>query len=160
LLAADAYPPEDGSTYLENARIKARFGRSAAAPHEWVLGEDSGIEVDALGGGPGVESARWAKGREAEKLLEALADEEARGARYVCELVAVASDGREVRGTGVLEGEIARERRGSGGFGFDPVFVPTGETLTVAELGDQWKTASSHRARAARALAAALQSRS
>ena len=100
-----------------------------------MLGEDSGIEVDALGGGPGVESARWAKGREAEKLLE-------------------------VRGTGVLEGEIARERRGSGGFGFDPVFVPTGETLTVAELGDQWKTASSHRARAARALAAALQSRS
>ena len=152
----DAYPPEDGATYLENARIKARFGRSLAAADEWVLGEDSGIEVEALGGGPGVESARWAKGREAEKLLEALVGATNRQARYVCELVALAPDGREVRGTGILEGEIARELRGAGGFGFDPVFMPEGETRTVAELGDVWKTANSHRARAARALAAAL----
>src|SRR5439155_670846 len=92
-LAADAYPPEDGATYLENARIKARFGRSLAAADEWVLGEDSGIEVEALGGGPGIESARWAKGREAEKLLEALVGATNRRARYVCELVALAPDG-------------------------------------------------------------------
>jgi len=152
----DAYPPEDGATYLENARIKARFGRSLAAADEWVLGEDSGIEVEALGGGPGVELARWAAGREAEKLLEALVGVTNRRARYVCELVALAPDGREVRVTGILEGEIARELRGAGGFGFDPVFMPEGETRTVAELGDVWKTANSHRARAARALAAAL----
>jgi XTP/dITP diphosphohydrolase len=76
----------------------------------------------------------------------------------VCELVALAPDGREVRGTGILAGEIARELRGTGGFGFDPVFVPEGETRTVAELGDEWKTEHSHRARAARALRAALPS--
>ena len=156
LLEADDYPPEDGATYLDNARIKARFGRGVAAADEWVLGEDSGIEVEALGGEPGVESARWAKGREAEKLLEALRDVPNRRARYVCELVVLGPDGREVRGTGILEGEIARELRGSGGFGFDPVFVPAGETKTVAELGDEWKTRNSHRARAARALASAL----
>ena len=121
-----------------------------------MLGEDSGIEVEALGGAPGVESARWAKGREAEKLLEALRDAPNRRARYVCELVALAPDGREVRGTGVLEGEIARELRGTRGFGFDPVFVPRGETRTVAELGDEWKTRNSHRALAARSLAASL----
>lgn len=154
-----AYPPEDGATYLDNARIKASFGRALAAPDEWVLGEDSGIEVEALGGRPGVESARWAQGREAEKLVDTLGDAANRRARYVCELVALAPDGRELRGTGVLEGEIARELRGEGGFGFDPVFVPLGETRTVAELGDGWKTKHSHRARAAHALAAALAAR-
>jgi len=156
LLDVDEYPPEDGATYLDNARIKARFGRGLAAPDEWVLGEDSGIEVEALGGGPGRESARWAKGREAEKLLEALGDADDRRARYVCELVALPSDGRELRGTGVLEGTIADALRGAEGFGFDPVFVPDGETRTVAELGNAWKRRNSHRARAARALAAAL----
>jgi XTP/dITP diphosphohydrolase len=156
LLDAEDYPPEEGSTYAENARAKALFGRRLAPADEWVLGEDSGIEVEALGGGPGVESARWAQGREAERVLEALGSAEDRRARYVCELVAVAPDGRELRGRGELRGEIARERRGDGGFGFDPVFVPEGETATVAELGDAWKAASSHRARAARALAARL----
>jgi XTP/dITP diphosphohydrolase len=152
LLEAEGYPPETGATYAENARAKARFGRSVAPADEWVLGEDSGLEVAALGGRPGVESARWAQGREAERLLEALGDVEDRRARYVCELVAIAPDGQEVRGRGELAGTIARALRGSGGFGFDPVFVPEGESRTVAELGDEWKAASSHRARAARAL--------
>ncbi len=79
-----------------------------------------------------------------------------RRARYRCELVALAPDGREVRGSGTLEGEIAHERRGSEGFGYDPIFVPLGESETVAELGDAWKSEHSHRARAAHALAAAL----
>jgi XTP/dITP diphosphohydrolase len=82
---------------------------------------------------------------------------EARRARYVCELVAFPPDGAEARGTGTLTGRIANEPRGSGGFGFDPVFVPDGETQTVAELGDDWKARNSHRGRAAQALLRALQ---
>jgi len=157
LLETDDYPPEDGETYRENARIKARFGRAVVRPDEWVLGEDSGIEVEALAGGPGPESARWAKGREAEKLLEVIGDAKNRRAHYVCELVAIAPDGREVEARGELHGTIARELRGTAGFGFDPVFVPEGETKTIAELGDEVKAGISHRARAARALAAKLE---
>ena len=79
-----------------------------------------------------------------------------RGARYVSELVVVAPDGSEFRGTGTLEGAIATETRGSEGFGYDPIFVPTGETQTVAELGNEWKRAHSHRAAATRALLAGV----
>ena len=79
-----------------------------------------------------------------------------RRARYVCELVALSPEGEEVRGTGTLEGRIAEEASGSGGFGFDPVFLPEGEERTVAELGDDWKARNSHRARAAQALLRAV----
>jgi XTP/dITP diphosphohydrolase len=112
--------------------------------------------VGALGGAPGVHTARWAEGRHVERILEALAGEEDRRARYVCELVAIGPAGRELRGTGVLEGRIAEEPHGSGGFGFDPVFVADGEDRTVAELGDTWKAEHSHRARAAQALRAEI----
>lgn len=152
------YPPEDGATYVENARGKALFGRGLAPANEWVLGEDSGIEVAVLGGAPGIASARWAEDGVA-RLLEELDGAADRRARYVCELVALAPDGREVRGTGTLEGSIATERRGSEGFGYDPIFVPHGETRTVAELGNAWKSEHSHRARAARALRAARESK-
>jgi XTP/dITP diphosphohydrolase len=155
LLATERpYPAEDGATYADNARIKAAFGR-AVAPGEWVLGEDSGIEVAALGGRPGIESARWAEDGVARLLgeLEGVGD---RRARYVCELVALGPAGEERRGTGTLDGSIAAERRGDEGFGYDPIFVPAGEERTVAELGDAWKRLRSHRARAAAALAAAL----
>jgi XTP/dITP diphosphohydrolase len=77
---------------------------------------------------------------------------EDRAARYVCELVLIAPDGRELRGNGILEGRIAGEAAGSEGFGYDPVFIPEGEERTVAELGNDWKLRNSHRARAARAL--------
>ncbi len=89
-----------------------------------------------------------------ERVLEALdgVEREARGARYVCELVALSPEGEELRGTGILEGRIADEPRGEEGFGFDPVFIPDGEERTVAELGNGWKAENSHRARAARAL--------
>jgi XTP/dITP diphosphohydrolase len=158
LLGATEYPPETGATYYENALAKARFGRGLAQSDRWLLGEDSGVEIEGLGGGPGVRSARWAAGREAERALEELAGVEGEGrrARYVCELVAISPDGFEHRGTGVLEGRIATEARGSEGFGFDPVFVPDGEGETVAQLGNGWKREHSHRARAARALADAL----
>ena len=152
-LNAEDYPPEEGATYYENAAGKARFGRGLAPADTWVLGEDSGLEVAALGGRPGIQSARYApEGEEAvARLLGELEGVEDRRARYVCELVALAPDGRETRGTGVLAGRIAEEPRGSEGFGYDPVFVPDGEERTVAELGNAWKRDNSHRARAARA---------
>jgi XTP/dITP diphosphohydrolase len=155
LLEADEYPPEEGATYYENALAKARYGRELAASDVWVVGEDSGLEVEGLGGGPGVTSSRFAPGGDfVERLLAALEGIEGGGrrARYVCELVGISAEGEELRGTGVLEGTIAGEPRGSEGFGYDPVFVPEGETRTVAELGNAWKATHSHRARAARAL--------
>jgi XTP/dITP diphosphohydrolase len=156
LLGDAAFPPEDGATYLDNARIKARHGRAVGPAERWMLADDSGIEVAALGGGPGVLTARWAEGRHVDRVLAALDGETDRRAQYVCELVALAPGGEEVRGTGVLRGEIARAPAGGEGFGFDPVFVPHGETRTVAELGDDWKAERSHRALAARSLRDAL----
>jgi XTP/dITP diphosphohydrolase len=152
----DDYPPETGATYYENAALKARFGREHA--DGWVLAEDSGLEVASLGGRPGVLSARYApEGAPAvTKLLGELEGVEDRRARYVSELVLLARDGRELRGTGTLEGRIADEPRGSEGFGYDPIFIPGGEEWTVAELGNEWKAEHSHRARAARALLKAL----
>lgn len=163
-LVTEAEPPEEtGTTFVENARLKAAFGRKHADPHAWVAGEDSGLEVDGLGGAPGVVSARFAgeHGDDAANLarlldeLEGVAGEGRRG-RYVCELVALAPDGRELRARGELTGRIGTERRGGEGFGYDPVFEPDGETQTVAELGNAWKARHSHRAEAARALARAL----
>jgi XTP/dITP diphosphohydrolase len=157
LLDADGYPPEDGETYYENARGKALYGRAVGPADAWVVGEDSGIEVDALGGAPGVHSARWAEeGQHEQQLLDRLEGETDRHARMITHLVVIAPDGREVDAVGVLEGEVATGFRGSEGFGYDPIFVPDGEERTVAELGDAWKREHSHRARAAAALRAAL----
>jgi XTP/dITP diphosphohydrolase len=155
-LDRDDYPPETGATYYENAALKAAFGREYVPG--WVLAEDSGLEVAALGGRPGVLSARYApEGAPAvAKLLGELEGVEQRGARYVSELVLLAPAGEELRGTGTLEGRIAREPAGTEGFGYDPIFVPEGEERTVAQLGDAWKADNSHRARAAHALLAAL----
>lgn len=149
-------PPETGTSYYENARAKAEFGRGVR-PGEWILGEDSGIEVRGLDGRPGIHSARWA----VEPVSALLAElrgvgGEGRRARYVCELVCLSPEGSELRGTGTLEGCIGDEPRGEEGFGYDPIFVPEGETQTVAELGNGWKAEHSHRARAARVLADTL----
>ena len=156
LLADADFPPEDGVTYVDNARIKARYGRLVGPDDRWMLADDSGIEVAALGGGPGVQTARWAEDRHVEKLLAALDGAADRRAQYVCELVAISPEREEARGTGVLRGEIALAPVGHEGFGFDPVFVPHGESRTVAELGDRWKAEHSHRALAAQALRDAL----
>lgn len=155
LIDDPVFPPETGSTYAENARGKAVHGRAGAPADAWVIGEDSGIEAAGLDGRPGLASARWAADGVA-RLLEELADVPDRRARYVCVIVAVGHDGEEIVVEGTLEGVIAAGRRGEGGFGYDPVFVPEGERRTVAELGDAWKTTHSHRARAAAALAVAL----
>ena len=156
-IAVDNWPVEDGKTYETNARMKARFGRALAGPDEWVLGEDSGIECAALGGAPGLHSARWAPmGDQADALLERLVGEDDRRARMVTALVAISPSGEEVVGAGVLEGTIATARRGASGFGYDPIFVPDGYDQTCAELGEEWKNENSHRALAAKALAAAI----
>jgi XTP/dITP diphosphohydrolase len=160
LVDANRYPPEEGSTYYENALAKALHGLGFVTDG-WVLGEDSGIEVDALGSGPGIRSARFGGEDPVGRLLTELrgVDGDGRRARYVCELVALSLSGDEVRGTGVLEGRIAEEPAGSEGFGYDPIFVPAGERQTVAELGNEWKAENSHRARAARDLLRAMASK-
>ena len=162
-LDADVMPEETGRTFYENASAKARFGRTVSEPEVLVIGEDSGLEVRGLDGEPGIRSARYAGPAASDeqnvaKLLSELADAEddARRARYVSELVCLAPGGEELRGSGVLEGRIATESRASGGFGYDPVFIPEGEHQTVAELGDEWKRENSHRARAAAALLRAV----
>jgi XTP/dITP diphosphohydrolase len=162
LLGDVEMPDETGVTFYENAAAKARFAQSVE-PGRWTIGEDSGLEVDHLGGAPGIRSARYASEDASDeenvvKLLEALAGAQPadRGARYVSELVLVTPEGEELRGTGTLEGAIAGEPKGSEGFGYDPVFVPIGESRTVAELGNEWKRAHSHRAAATRALLAGL----
>jgi len=151
LLDSGDEPVEDGLTFRDNARIKARHGRAHAPTEALVAGEDAGIEVAALGGRPGVHSARWTT-RHVEHLLEELRGIEDRSARYVCELVVFAPDGTEHAARGTLEGTVALEPRGREGFGYDPIFVPVGETRTVAELGNAWKAEHSARAQAARAL--------
>ncbi len=149
---------ETGATFEANARLKAL---SASAFYDgWVLADDSGLEVDALGGDPGVRSARFA-GEAASMednralLLERLQGVEgpARRGRFQCVLV-LARDG-EVRGTfsGAVEGFIAPSESGTGGFGYDPLFIPEGGALTFAEMTADQKHALSHRGRALAALA-------
>jgi XTP/dITP diphosphohydrolase len=148
-------PPEQGHTYEENALAKARFARGRAPAGEWVVADDSGVEAEALGGRPGVHSARWSD-RWIETMLAELASERDRRGRYVSVLAAVSPTGDEIVVRGELPGTFAHAPRGEEGFGYDPIFVPEGESKTVAELGNAWKQGHSHRARAARALHDAL----
>ena len=142
---------ETGETFAENARLKA-LGISAVVPG-LVLADDSGLEVDALDGAPGVRSARFA-GEDADtaannaKLMREMDGVENRTARFRC--VMVLSRGDEVLGEfdGAVEGRIIGEARGGGGFGYDPFFVPDGHDQTFAELGSEVKNTLSHRARA------------
>lgn len=154
-------PEEHGTTLLDNARIKARAG--LAATGLLTVADDTGFEVDALGGAPGVHAARYA-GPQAtyadnvRKLLAALqgVPAERRTARFRTVCVAAFPDGREEAVEGVLEGRVIETPKGGGGFGYDPVFVPEGETRTLAEFGPDEKNRISHRARAAHALAERL----
>lgn len=144
---------EDGATYLENARKKAR----AVAEHcgDWALADDSGLEVDALWGRPGVHSARYAgegagDAENLQKLLRETAAVEAtrRGACFRCVLVLRHPDGREFSTEGELRGNLTAAPRGTGGFGYDPVFLPDGFAQTLAELSAEEKNRISHRRRA------------
>jgi len=156
-------PPETGSTYRENAIAKARAVYAALSVS--ALGDDSGLEVDALGGEPGLHSARFAGPGASdrannERLLLELhgVPPERRKARFRCALALVRGPGDVVVAEGVCEGRILEAPRGGGGFGYDPLFLPDGEALTFAELADEQKNAISHRARAAAALVMALRS--
>jgi XTP/dITP diphosphohydrolase len=157
-LQLEREPHESGDVYAANARIKALAGRAGAPATAWVVGEDSGIEARALDGAPGIRSARWDDDGVA-RMLRELDGADDRRARYVCSIVALGPAGEEVSVEGVLEGVVADEASGDEGFGYDPIFVPLGQTRTVAELGDAWKARNSHRARAAAALAEALTAR-
>lgn len=154
-------PPETGETFRDNALLKARAVYRSIGGEAWVLADDSGIESAALDGRPGVRSARFAGEHATDeenlaKLLDALAGADDRRVAYVAELVAIAPDGREIHARGELRGTLAEHPRGSGGFGYDPAFVPEGERRTVGEMAAEEKDAISHRARAARELAALL----
>jgi XTP/dITP diphosphohydrolase len=152
-------PPETGATFAENALVKARA--AAAATGEPAIADDSGIEAAALGGRPGVRSARFA-GEDAtdEENLAKLLREAPAGSRvaYLCALAYVTPDGEELVVEGRCDGTLAREPRGVGGFGYDPAFVPDDLTdgRTMAELAAAEKDAISHRGRAARRLVALL----
>lgn len=154
-------PVEDGVTFEANALIKAR----AAAAHTGLpaLADDSGICVDAMGGAPGIFSARWA-GRHGDAeanlrlLLDQLADlpDGSRAAHFTATLALVSPGGRETVVEGLWPGRIAHEARGGHGHGYDPIFVPDGHDDTAAELGPEVKNAESHRSRAFAAIAPAL----
>jgi XTP/dITP diphosphohydrolase len=148
---------ETGETYLENALLKAEAG--AAALGEPALADDSGIEVDALGGRPGPRSARFAgehatDERNLEELIRALKGIPAAGrtARYRCVVVLALPGGDEVHAEGICEGTLVSKPKGASGFGYDPIFVPAGWDATMAELTDEEKDRISHRGRALRAL--------
>lgn len=149
---------EDAATYLGNARLKARALAHNTDAQTWVLADDSGLEVDALGGRPGVHSARYhaaaADGDGCTALLHELRDTPApfRAARFRCVLVLRAPNGAERVFEGVVGGAISSAKRGANGFGFDPVFVPGGETRTFAEMSATEKHRLSHRGIALRAL--------
>jgi XTP/dITP diphosphohydrolase len=146
---------ETSDHYYDNAIAKARACNHGC--HYPSLADDSGLEVDALGGKPGVHSHRFAIPRAGEtqdsanvkKLLEAMKNvpEGQRTARFVCHL-ALVMEGKLVHVVGTLEGSIAREPQGNGGFGYDPVFIPKGQTQTLSELGSEIKNKISHRAQA------------
>jgi XTP/dITP diphosphohydrolase len=153
--------PESGLTFAENALIKARAG--ALRTGLPTAADDSGLAVDALNGMPGVFSARWAgrHGDDAanlELLLAQITDvpDAARGAAFVCAAALVLPDGREWSVSGEMRGRLVRSPRGTGGFGYDPIFVADGETRTNAELSPAEKDAISHRGKAFRALAGVI----
>jgi XTP/dITP diphosphohydrolase len=159
-------PPETGTTFAENALLKARH--AAAMTNLPALADDSGIEVDALGGRPGIYSARYAgEGASDQANLRKMLDEmreipaPQRTARYQCVIafVTTATDSAPILATGTWEGTLISEPKGLGGFGYDPIFVPSGLDRTAAELDAGEKNSLSHRGQALRALVTELQNR-
>lgn len=163
LAEAVRLPPEEGETFAENALAKARAAQAATGAA--AIGDDSGIEAAALGGRPGVRSARYAGSAASDeenlaKLLRELNGQQNRSLAYVCALAYVDPGGAELLVEGRCEGRAALEPRGTGGFGYDPAFIPEdtgpGDERTMAELTPDEKHRISHRGRAARKLAAAV----
>ncbi|MFN3701465.1 MAG: RdgB/HAM1 family non-canonical purine NTP pyrophosphatase [Alphaproteobacteria bacterium] len=152
-------PEETGTTFVDNALLKARA--AAQASNMLALSDDSGLSVNALGGDPGVYSARWAgEPRDfnlaMQKVHDALGDSQDRSAAFICVLALAWPDGREAVFEGRVEGQIVWPSRGDKGFGYDPIFVANGMNQTFAEIEPQQKHAISHRADAFEKLCAAL----
>ena len=148
---------EDGTTFMENAVKKAREISEISGCYS--LADDSGISCDALGGAPGVYSARYSGGDDEDNnklLLEQLRDKDDKSAHYTCAMALVYPDGYSVFAEGYMYGTITENSRGEHGFGYDPIFIPDGETRTVAELSDEEKNAISHRANALKELLSKL----
>lgn len=168
VVPAEKMPPvvEDTGTFVGNARKKALALQAVLPPDAWVLADDSGVCVDALGGAPGVESAYYAgpqsdPAANLRKLAEVMRDvpEGKRGARFVCVLLLRGPGGAEQIFEGRCEGMLGREPRGGKGFGYDPLFVPEGFACTYAEISESEKNAISHRGRAWAQLATWLAAR-
>ncbi len=168
VVPAAKMPPveEDTGTFVGNARKKALALQATLPPDAWVLADDSGVCVDALGGAPGVESAYFAgpqsdPAANLQKLAAVMRDvpEGQRAARFVCVLLLRGPGGEEQVFEGRCEGVLGREPRGGKGFGYDPLFVPAGFTCTYAEISESEKNAISHRGRAWAQLAAWLATR-
>ncbi|MGJ8650840.1 MAG: RdgB/HAM1 family non-canonical purine NTP pyrophosphatase [Opitutaceae bacterium] len=154
---------ENGDSFVANAQIKAEALRAIAPEGAWVMADDSGLEVDALDGAPGVYSARYAGSDATDeanvvKLLDALRDvpEERRTARFRCVLCVIDEFGLISHYDGSCEGTIAKRSKGDSGFGYDPIFIPAGHNQTFGQLGDSVKAQLSHRAKAAQWLKATL----
>ena len=148
-------PKEDGVSFLENAWIKAKAMKPLTPKADWLIAEDSGIEVEALGGLPGIHSARYAGKSSSDmmnndKLLKMLnfKSEGSRKARYFCQIVALGPEGQKLEASGECLGTIANKLSGSGGFGYDPLFVPDGFECTMAEISLKEKNKISHRKKA------------
>ena len=153
---------ETGTTFLENARLKAE-GISRVIDG-WVLSDDSGLEVDALGGAPGVWSSSFGgeEGNHAlnnARLLREMKGKANRRARFRCTMVLARDGSEQATFSGTVEGRLVESLHGAGGFGYDPLFVPDGHEQTFAELGDEMKNSLSHRARALRQVIAFLDER-
>lgn len=156
---------EDTGTFVGNARKKALALRTRLPPDAWVMADDSGVCVDALDGQPGVESAYYAGPQgdavaNLQKLISVMRDvpDGNRGAQFRCVLLVAGPGGREEVFEGICAGRLIHEPLGGAGFGYDPIFVPAGHTLSYAQLGDDVKNRISHRARAWAKLAEWLRS--
>jgi len=160
--------PEDGAFFQDNAMQKATFARAWWNTHgpeavDAVLADDSGLCVDALWGGPGVLSARFAKGLDNDtknrRLLAMIPKDAARTARFVCVLAYAPMDGNPFCVDGAVEGRLSPEPEGTHGFGYDPIFIPNGFDQTFGELPTETKHALSHRGRACQSLLGCLRPR-
>jgi len=147
---------ENGTTFMENARIKATAAMKATGMP--AVADDSGLEVNAMDNGPGIFSARYG-GTElsydvkCQMIIDAVGDDPDRGARFRCAVCCVFPNGDEICTEGVIEGNIGREARGEGGFGYDPIFYPVGSGRSTAEITEEEKNEISHRGQAFRAFA-------
>ena len=149
-------PKETGETFLENAKIKAQsLHKSLSDKNTWVLAEDSGLVVDGLNGLPGIHTARYAgpNARDSEnnaKLLKMLSFKSPnnRKAHFYCSIFVISPEGTQLNYEGIIEGSIGKKLAGTGGFGYDPLFIPNEESKSLAELDPSFKSKNSHRSKA------------